>query len=67
MNNDERFKWIDIHNERVKVNGLIIFAVVEKTELKVKNGELENPMTWRDKGTDSVIHYIMINNEVEKQ
>lgn len=58
---------IGLNNERVNTNGRLILEFVEKAGVKIKNWELENPITWRDKRTESAIDYIIINKEMERE
>ena len=55
-----------LNSDRVNGNGKMILDFVEQTRMKMKNWELEDPITWRDRGAESAIDYIIINDKVEK-
>lgn len=57
---------IGLNNERLNVNGQMLLNFEEETQMKVMNWQLENPITWRDRGTKSAIDYKMINERVLK-
>ena len=58
---------IGLNNERTNINGTMILEFAENRDMKIKNWELENTITWRDRGAESAIDYIPVNNEVRKK
>lgn len=58
---------IGLNNMPVNKNGDMLLDFQEKTNLKIKNWELEDPITWRDRGQESAIDYILVNEEIEKE
>ena len=49
---------IGLIEEIVNRNGQLILDFVEEGGLRIKNWELEDPVTWRDRGNESAIDYI---------
>ena len=43
-----------------------VLDFVEKTNLRIKNWELENPVTWRDRGAETATDYVLVNEEVSR-
>ncbi|XP_050706159.1 uncharacterized protein LOC126991439 [Eriocheir sinensis] len=57
---------IGLNNAPVNRNGHMLLEFAESANLKIKNWELEDPITWRDRGAASAIDYIMASEAVEK-
>ena len=58
---------IGLMEETVNRNGQLILDFVGDTGMRIKNWELENPVTWRDRRSESAIDYVIVNEQVEKQ
>lgn len=50
----------------VNGNGQLVLDFVDRVGCKIKNWELENPLTWKDRNNESAIDYILENDAVEK-
>ena len=57
---------IGLNQEPANRNGHMLLDFAETANLKIKNWELEDPVTWRDRGSASAIDYIMASEAVEK-
>jgi len=58
---------IGLMEETVNRNGQLILDFIGDTGMRIKNWELENPVTWRDRRSESAIDYVIVNEQVEKQ
>ena len=58
---------IGLVEETVNRNGQLILNFVEEEGLRIKNWELEDPVTWRDRRSESAIDYIIVNEETARQ
>ena len=57
---------IGLKNEPMNQNGDMLLNFVDKGQLTIKNWELEDTTTWRDRRAESAIDYIIINAETKK-
>ncbi|KAG0711800.1 hypothetical protein GWK47_019838 [Chionoecetes opilio] len=58
---------IGLMEERVNRNGEMLLDFAEMSGCRIKNWELENPATWRDRNNESAIDYILVNESVDRQ
>ncbi|KAG0726595.1 hypothetical protein GWK47_036224 [Chionoecetes opilio] len=58
---------IGLMEERVNRNGELLLDFAERSGCRIKNWELENPTTWRDRNNESAIDYILVNEPVNRQ
>ena len=54
-------------NEAVNWNGEMLLDYCDKTNMIIKNWEVENLTTWRGNGAETVIDYVLVNEAADKQ
>ena len=57
---------IGLNSDPVNKNGQMLLDFTETEGLEIKNWELEDPVTWKNRETESAIDYIIVNKKIGK-
>lgn len=58
---------IGLMEETVNRNGQLMLNFAKEMELRIENWELQDPVTRRDRRSESATDYILVSGELEKQ